>query len=212
MGRSFKSEHQTEPNKIIVPRLAEINLTQGHQFFQKEERDISALLSELEEGVTVMSGDGDTEDSRRPYPIPLRRLVEEAVTRRESTRRETHLTWVTAGVILLLTVQLLSVSTLIYRAVGGVWRNLVSRRNTNSAPTTRSGEQTNTGTSTAFHNRQAERVDNPPDAAYPDSSDDVAATPNQRFSMARDDAAAAGESETALYNAHGQIRVCMSAR
>ena len=102
-----------------MPRLAEINLTQGHQFFQKEERDISALLSELEEGVTVMSGDGDTEDSRRPYPVPLRRLVEEAVTRRESTRRETHLTWVTAGVILLLTVQVLSVSTLIYRAVGG---------------------------------------------------------------------------------------------
>lgn len=146
-----------------MPRIAEINLTQGQKFFQKEEGDISALLSELEEGVSVMHGDED-EDCQRPHPVPLRRLVEEAVTRRQATRRETHLTWVTTDVILLLTVQFLMVSNFVYHGVRGAWRNLISRRRTNSAPATRPGEQTHPGTSAAFHNRQAERVDNPPDA------------------------------------------------
>ena len=46
-----------------MPRIAEINLTKGHQFFQKEKGDISALLCELEEGLSAVPGDGDTEDS-----------------------------------------------------------------------------------------------------------------------------------------------------
>jgi hypothetical protein len=40
-----------------VTRIFEVNLTKGHQFFQKEEGDISALLSELEEGLSAMPGD-----------------------------------------------------------------------------------------------------------------------------------------------------------
>jgi hypothetical protein len=60
-----------------VPRTAEINLAKEHQLFQKEERDISALLSELEEGLSAMPADEDTEDSRRPHPVSLHRLVDE---------------------------------------------------------------------------------------------------------------------------------------
>ena len=184
-----------------MSRITEINLTQGHQFFQKEEGDISSLLSELEEGVSAMRGD---EDSRQPQPVRLRRLVEEAAKSREAARRETHLTCV----ILLLTVHILRVSNLVYRRMRGRWHNLVYRRRTNSAPATRSCGQAHPGPSAASHNQQAERVDNPPDAVYPQSSGDVAATPNQRSDMASDDTAAAVESETMLYNAHGQIRVC----
>jgi hypothetical protein len=101
-----------------------------------------------------------------------------------------------------MTVQLLSVSTFLYRALRAVWRDLVPRCITNSAPTTRSGEQTHPETSAASHNPQAERLDNPPDAVYPQCSGDFAATPDQRSSMARYDTAAAVESETAMHNAH----------
>jgi hypothetical protein len=75
-----------------VSRIAEINLTQGQQFFQKEEGDISSLLSVLEEGVSALPADGD-EVSRQPHAVPVRRLVEEAIKSREVARRETHLTW-----------------------------------------------------------------------------------------------------------------------
>ncbi|GFG30191.1 hypothetical protein Cfor_10174 [Coptotermes formosanus] len=82
VGRSFKSEHLLEPTHIIVPRIATLNLTKGHQIFQKEEGDIPALLSKLEESPSTSSRGGDADDSRRQYPVPLLRLVEEAVERK----------------------------------------------------------------------------------------------------------------------------------
>jgi len=108
VGRTFKSEHQTEPNTLTVPILADINLTE--EVFQKEESDRFAHLSVLEGNLSAISGGRDAGNSRWPYPVPLQRLVEEAVKHREAPKRETHLTWVTACVILLLTVQFLSVS------------------------------------------------------------------------------------------------------
>ena len=82
----------------------------------------------------------------------------------------------------------------------GAWRNRGTWRRTISAPVNRSGEQTNPGTSAAAQNNKAVRVDNPPDAAYPVYSGDVAATPDQRSSMARDDTAAAVEIQSARAN------------
>jgi len=78
--RTFKSEHQTEPNTVTVPILADINFTED--VFQNEESDPSAHLSVLGENLSAMSGGGDAGNSRWPYAVPLQRLVEEAIKHR----------------------------------------------------------------------------------------------------------------------------------
>jgi hypothetical protein len=102
--------------------------------------------------------------------------------------------------------------TFVYRGVGSAWLRLVTWRGTNVAPANRSDKQTQPGGFTARLNIKMAQADKPPDAAYPESSGDFAATPNQRSSITRCDTAAAVKSETALYNAQGQIHVCMSGK
>jgi hypothetical protein len=106
--RTFKSEHQTDPNTLTVPILADINFTE--EVFQKEESDPSARLPVLEGNLSAIAGGGDAGNSRRPYPVTLQRLVDVAIKHRGAPKRETYLTWMTACVIPLLTVQLLSLA------------------------------------------------------------------------------------------------------
>jgi len=156
VGRTFISEHQTEPNTLTVPILADINLTE--EVFQKEESDRFARLSVLEGNPSAISGGGgDAGNSRWPYPVPLQRLVEE-VKHREAPKRETHLTWATACVILLPTVQFLSMA----RSFTVQWEEpgptLYTICRSNSAPATRTGEQTLPGNFAAKHNKAVRKT------------------------------------------------------
>ena len=184
IGRTFNSQYHTKPDAINVPRLFPVNLTKEAQIFQKQEGDISALLSEFQGSPSATTSEEDLEDRLQPHPVHWRQLVEEALNRKEVTRREAHLTWVTGGVILVLTVQLLGVSRALYRCIKGSWRNLVSRLRAETTPP-RSGEST--------------QESNPSDAASPGSSGDVRATTTD-------------ERGAAIYNAPGQIHVCMVAK
>ena len=181
-----------------MPRLAAIHFTKRHQLFQKEEGAISAVLSDLE-GRHAWRGRRGRQPAAAssPFATTGREGGETQVGR--GTRVASHMGdslchRLTDGAVL-------SVSTILYRRMTGAWRNLGTWRRTISAPVNRSGEQTNPGTSAAAQNNKAVRVDNPPDAAYPVYSGDVAATPDQRSSMARDDTAAAVEIQSARANA-----------
>ena len=209
VGRTFKSEHQTEPNTLTVPVLADINLTK--EVFQKEENDHFARLSVLEGNLSAISGGGDAGNNPWPYPVPLQRLVEEAVNtgRHRNERRISH-EW-----------QLVLSSC--WQSNFWVWHghllcsegsldqpckpyaDLTQHQQPERASRLVLGiSQPNT---TRQWGRQSTKL-----SAYPESSSDITATPDQQSSVARKDTAAAAESETALYSVHGQMCVCMSPR
>ena len=100
------SQCYVKPNAINMSRLAAFKLSKGHQLFQKAEG------SPVRATRTFVRDDWRRRRGWQPKAVTslFATAGQGGGKHREAASRGTHLTWVTACVILLLTVQLLCVS------------------------------------------------------------------------------------------------------